>query len=309
MRSLREPLPAERIRRCLARVVSPRAMESVFDPFIADLQADWLHAKSTRSASYTRWSLLSAYGSLVAQLATFALGSLFGPRYELAPAASAGAPSVDGGIPATRASRYAAPLVIAALITFGLFAVMSALIAGQPGGESADASTTVILTSLPNEPDPVPEPDPVLPPIPPSPPLVPRAGIQITASTHPSPTLPGNPGEVWGGEIQPRFERPDLRGPGADQSEIPIVRVEPVYPQRALDRGIEGWVEVEFTVTEVGSFSEPTILRSHPSAIFDRAALRAIERWKYEPKVVDGQPVARPGMRNRFRFELRKSGP
>jgi protein TonB len=97
---------------------------------------------------------------------------------------------------------------------------------------------------------------------------------------------------------------PIIRVPGADQGEIPIVRVEPIYPQRAVQRGIEGWVEVEFTVTEVGSISEPTILRSHPSGIFDRAALRAIERWKYEPKIVDGQPVSRPGVRNRFRFEM-----
>jgi protein TonB len=82
------------------------------------------------------------------------------------------------------------------------------------------------------------------------------------------------------------------------------MRVEPVYPPRALERGIEGWVGVEFTVTEVGSISEPKILRSYPSAIFNNAARRAIARWKYESKVVDGQPVSRPGMRNRFRFEL-----
>jgi protein TonB len=110
------------------------------------------------------------------------------------------------------------------------------------------------------------------------------------------------------GPIQLFITGPIIDVPGADQNVIPIVRVEPVYPQRALDRGIEGWVEVEFTVTEVGGVSEPTILGSRPSGVFDRAALRAIERWKYEPKVVDGQPVPRPGMRNRFLFQVTEAG-
>jgi protein TonB len=291
-------------RRWLVRVFSPRAMESVFDPFLADLQADWLHAKSTRSAHYTRWSLLSAYISLALQIAAFAIGSVFGPSYEFAPAASSGTSNVDGGMPVSRTSRYAAPLVIAALITFGLFAVMSALIASQPGEENSDPSIPVTLTRLPEQPDPIVEPKPQLPEIPEVIPQPRITGIPTTRQSKKPAGLPQGPAEGWINSIQPGFMEPNERMPVSDQSEIPIVRVEPVYPQRALERGIEGWVEVEFTVTEVGSISEPTILRSHPSGIFNRAALRAIERWKYEPKVVDGQPVSRPGMRNRFRFEM-----
>jgi len=293
MSSLQQSLPGEIARRWLARAFSPRAMESVFDPFLADLQADWLHAKSTRSALYTRWSLFFAYVSLVAQVAAFAIGSLFGPSYDLAPATNSGASHPEGGMPVPRASRYAAPLVIAGLITFGLFTLMSALIASTSGDAIIQPPVSVHLVDVPNEPEPIPEPDPVLPQIPDP---VPRArvdGIAITEVATKPANLPPGPSEEWLGPI-----RTVITGP------IIIVRVEPVYPRRALDRGIEGWVEVEFTVTEVGSISEPTILRSHPSAIFDRSALRAIERWKYEPKMVDGQPVSRPGMRNRFRFEL-----
>jgi len=309
MSSLRESLPGERARRWLTRFFSPRAMESVFDPFLADLQADWLHAKSTPSAQYTRWSLFSAYASLVAQIAAFAIGSLFGPSYELAPAANSSAPAVDGGVPVTRTSRYAAPLVIAALITFGLFAIMSALIANQPGEEVSDSSIPFILTRLPDPPDPIVEPKPQLPERPEVIPQPQVTGISTTQQSKKPVGLPQGPADDWIKSIQPGFTKPETGLRGSDQSEIPIVRVEPVYPQRALDRGVEGWVEVEFTVTEVGSISEPTILRSHPSGIFNRAALRAIERWKYEPKLVDGQPVARPGMRNRFRFELNKASP
>lgn len=309
MSSLQEPLPGEFARRWLACAFPPRAMESVFDPFIADLQTEWLHAKSTRGACYTRWSLFSAYVSLSVQVAAFAIGSLFGPSYDLAPAASSGAPHVAGGMPAARTSRYAAPMVIAGLITFGLFTVMSSLIAGESGEAIAHPPAPVRLVNLPNEPEPIREPDPALPRIPDPVPRMPEGEISISEAAPNPVNLPPGPGAEWLGPIQPGFTGPTIDVRGADQSEIPTVRVEPVYPQRALDRGIEGWVEVEFTVTEVGSVSEPRILRSHPSAIFDRAALRAIEQWKYEPKVVDGQPVSRPGVRSRFRFELNGARP
>jgi protein TonB len=308
MSSLQKSLPGEIARRWLARAFSPRAMESVFDPFLADLQADWLRAKSSRSAHYTRWSLFSAYVSLVAQVAAFVIGSLFGPSYELAPAANFSASQVDGGIPATRVSRYAAPLAIAALITFGLFTVMSALIASKPEAVISDPSEPVILTRVLEEPEPIVEPERVFPEIRELTPQLRVEGIAITETATNPVNLPPGPSEEGLGPIRPVFTGPIMDVPGADQSEIPIVRVEPIYPRRALDRGIEGWVEVEFTVTEVGSISEPTILRSHPSAIFNRAALRAIERWKYEPKLVDGQPVSRPGMRKRLRFQLNEAG-
>ena len=309
MTAHRESLPGERARRWLRRFFSPSAMESVFDPFLADLQADWLRARSTRSAHYARWSLFSAYFSLALQIATFAIGSVFGPSYALAPASASSGSPTDGGMPAGRASRYAAPLVLAALITFALFAVMSALIASQPGQATIDRSIPVIWTRVPDQPEPIREPDPVLPTLPEPIPQTPGEGIPIADAKKVLTTLPREPGEGWPVAIGPAITGPVIRVPAADQSEIPIVRVEPVYPQRALDRGIEGWVDVEFTVTEVGSVSAPRILRSsHAGGIFNRAALRAIERWKYEPKIVDGQPVARPGMRNRFRFELTKAG-
>ena len=155
-----------------------------------------------------------------------------------------------------------------------------------------------------DDPEPVVEPDPVLPPMPEPIPFTPKGKISITESGETRIVLPPEPGNGWTGAVDPYITGPVVRVPGADQSEIPIVRVEPIYPRRALARGIEGWVEVEFTVTEVGSISDPMILRSEPSGIFDRAALRAIERWKYEPKIVDGRPVSRPGMRNRFRFQM-----
>jgi protein TonB len=71
----------------------------------------------------------------------------------------------------------------------------------------------------------------------------------------------------------------------------PLVRVPPEYPLTALSRGTEGFVVVRFTVTESGSVVDPEILRAEPPGVFDRAALRAVVRFKYQPQFADGKPV------------------
>ena len=309
MSSLHDSLPGETARRWLARVFSPGAMESVFDPFLADLQADWTHAKATRSARNARWTLYFSYLSLVVQVATYLLGSLFGPSYELAPTTAIGASPSDAEVNPAWRSRYTAPLVVAALITFGLFALMNALIASEPGTATGPSSITVHLIRVPPKAELVVEPKSELPTRPQLAVQPGVTGLPIDRGTKFSPRLPSGPTGDWFDPKLGGYTNPNLNVPGSDQSEIPIVRVPPVYPQRALDRGVEGWVEVEFTVTEIGGVSDPKVLSAHPSSIFNRAALRAIERWKYEPKVVDGQPVSRPGMRKRLRFELSGSRP
>ncbi len=92
----------------------------------------------------------------------------------------------------------------------------------------------------------------------------------------------------------------------ADSDVAPMVRVLPQYPARAQERGIEGYVIVEFTIAVDGTVKDAIVLDSQPSKIFDRAALRAIRKWKYKPKVEDGQAVERSGVRVRMPFELEK---
>ena len=71
----------------------------------------------------------------------------------------------------------------------------------------------------------------------------------------------------------------------------PLVRVPPEYPMAALKHETEGYVIVRFTVTESGSVVDPEILRADPPGVFNRAALRAVVRFKYQPQFVDGKPV------------------
>ncbi len=93
----------------------------------------------------------------------------------------------------------------------------------------------------------------------------------------------------------------------SDGEYLPLVRMEPQYPRRAQERGIEGWVTVEFTVTEDGTVADPFVLEAEPENIFNRAALKAVLRFKYKPKVVNGVAQSVEGVRTRFTFQMDNS--
>jgi len=93
---------------------------------------------------------------------------------------------------------------------------------------------------------------------------------------------------------------------GADQGPVPLVRVDPDYPPRAKQRGIEGYVDLEFTITPVGTVQDPRVIGANPSFVFDRAALRAVRKWKYNPRIENGVPVRQTGVQVRLRFEMPK---
>lgn len=86
---------------------------------------------------------------------------------------------------------------------------------------------------------------------------------------------------------------------------IPIFRVPPRYPMRAASRRIEGWVKVEFTITELGTVTDATVVEAYPNSIFNRSALRAIAKWKFKPKLVAGQPVEQRALQV-LQFKLKK---
>ena len=85
---------------------------------------------------------------------------------------------------------------------------------------------------------------------------------------------------------------------------IPFLTPAPDYPQRALARGLEGWVLVSFTIAETGAVVDATVVEADPPVVFDAAALRAIARYRYRPQLVGGVATATPGMLLRIHFEL-----
>lgn len=90
----------------------------------------------------------------------------------------------------------------------------------------------------------------------------------------------------------------------ASDEYLPIVVIQPQYPNRALQEGIEGWAQVSFTVDEAGSVVDPVIVQSSPEEVFDEASLAAVSRFKFNPRVVDGQAVQTPDVRYVFRYNL-----
>ena len=93
---------------------------------------------------------------------------------------------------------------------------------------------------------------------------------------------------------------------GSDRDVIPLVRIEPDYPQRAAQRGLEGYVVVRFTITPAGTIKDPSVVESEPKGVFDAAALKAVMRWKYNPKIEEGTAVERRGVQVRLTFQLEK---
>lgn len=90
----------------------------------------------------------------------------------------------------------------------------------------------------------------------------------------------------------------------SDAEYLPIVTVPPQYPNRALQRGIEGWCQVEFTVNENGGVEDARVVDGEPEGIFDSASLRAVSRFRFNPRTKDGEPVKTHGVQYVFTYQL-----
>jgi TonB family protein len=89
----------------------------------------------------------------------------------------------------------------------------------------------------------------------------------------------------------------------ADVEVTPVFRENPDYPSGPLAQGKEGWVELSFVISETGDVIEPMIEQSSGGEPFERAALRAVQHWKYLPATEDGVPVER-AVKTTIRFQL-----
>lgn len=86
---------------------------------------------------------------------------------------------------------------------------------------------------------------------------------------------------------------------------LPIVKVAPIYPNRALTRGVEGFCVVQYTVTSMGTTKDPVVIEDQcTSSLFHKASLNASLKFKYKPRIIDGQAVEVPGVQNKFTYEI-----
>ncbi|MFU8877142.1 MAG: energy transducer TonB [Wenzhouxiangellaceae bacterium] len=192
--------------------------------------------------------------------------------------------------------RYLVSVVLAAIVTVAAFYMMHKLISGA-AGDREDLEDPPGIRFGPvdiedelerrqrRKPEPPPPPD-----TPPPPPDMQITEVQQVRQQLPQLDLPNLNLGVGAGP-------PVLGNVGIDRTAegdiVPLVRINPQYPRDALMNQIEGFVTIEFTITETGTVRDPRVVESRPPRVFDREALRAILRWKFKPRVIDGVATER----------------
>lgn len=207
-------------------------------------------------------------------------------------------------VAALKAARYGIAVPLAALLTFGVFFLMHTLIATGEGAITDDTGGAAIDFVRVKEDESIREKDrqPERPPEPEKPPPPPDVPMPSVVRQTGAGGL--NIGAI---DIDPAIDiSAGIDGGAAGGEYLPIVKVAPIYPQRALARGLEGWVLVEFTVTESGAVRDARAIESEPAGVFDSAAVEAALKFKYKPRIVDGRPVEVAGVQNLIRFELER---
>jgi protein TonB len=199
------------------------------------------------------------------------------------------------------AQRIPAALVLACVVTFGLFWTMQALVGVTGELKEGTSSPKIEFVRLRknNEP-PVKKREPPKRQKPEQAPPPPQISMS-KASLEPTTDFVGLSPDIDAGAA---LEGGLGGGAGSDRDAVPLVRIEPEYPIRARQRGIEGWVSVRFTISKSGTVKDAAVESARPPGVFDKATLAAVNRWKYNPKIVNGIPVERPGQRQTLLFDM-----
>lgn len=86
---------------------------------------------------------------------------------------------------------------------------------------------------------------------------------------------------------------------------MPLTEIQPHYPERLITRGIEGTCVVTYTVTRTGSVTDVQVDKNRCShVLFEGASIKAASKFKYAPRIVDGQTVDARNVSKLFRFSI-----
>ncbi len=189
-------------------------------------------------------------------------------------------------------------------ITFGLFIIMAELIANnQKAPKEGEKSPRIDIVMV--KPKSSTQERQRTPPPPPPPPAEPPKAPQ--AQPEAADTSMGGM-SIDAPSIDTSVGDTGLAGLGGnlmqDGEATPIVRMEPRYPPKAAREGIEGWVILGFTIDTLGGVTDVVVLEAQPKRIFNREARKALKKWKYKPKIVDGKPIVQTGMKTQLDFKL-----
>lgn len=201
-------------------------------------------------------------------------------------------------------ARYAAAIALGAIVTLGVLFLMQVLIATPQAKLDESGSRHFVDFVRVEREETVQRADrrrskPAAPEAPPPQSILPRT--DAIDDTDVAVSVPVAPVDV-GVDMQ-------VQGLGlaaSDGDYLPIVKIAPIYPQLAQSRGIEGYCLVEYTVTITGATRDVVVIDAEPAGVFDRASIAAAKKFKYRPRVIDGEPIEVHGVRNLFRYELER---
>lgn len=194
-------------------------------------------------------------------------------------------------------ARYASAVSSGTLMTFALLYVMQLLISLQPGAQVEVRERfpiDFIMAKI------------IETPVRPEKLVLEKEKLTETEAQPPRPHYEGGSESVR----VPRSRPPAPTGTGpigfdgmSDGTLVNLVRVSPIYPARALAQGIEGHVIVQFDVDANGTVMNVVVVESSHT-VFEREAIKAAQRFKFKPRVVDGVALVSIGVQNLFRFKL-----
>ncbi len=199
--------------------------------------------------------------------------------------------------------RLLVSILLGAAVTFALFSFMAFLVSSSDRVKE-EAAENIIVEVNTTPPKSSAETRRRVPPPPPPPPKTPPKpqAPEPEANNNTGGITFNMPGVQLGG-ASAGISAPGA-GFGRDGDATPIVRIEPKYPIQAARDGKEGYVILSFTINEIGGVEDVKVIEAQPKRIFDKEAKRALRKWKYKPKVVDGKPQKQVGLTVQLDFKM-----
>lgn len=199
--------------------------------------------------------------------------------------------------------RAIVSLIVGAAITLALFVFMAFLIGGGAKRAEVKEDAPVIQLTMDKQ-DAKAQVKKRIVPKPPTPPEQPPKPDTTPpdASSDIDTSMSFSMGGLDTGSADTGFKLGNMMTRDGDAT--PIVRIEPQYPIAAARDGKEGYVQLSFTINEIGGVEDIKIIKAEPKRLFDREAKRALRKWKYKPKMVDGKAVRQTGQTVQLDFNL-----
>jgi protein TonB len=193
--------------------------------------------------------------------------------------------------------RYLSAMILGVIISLALFFLMQALIdSGEQDYRASNEGQIMEFIRIKDDEN-LSFKDRIKPKKP-TPPKEPPPPPKLIVEKQAKPTVNKIKIEI------PNIDLPTIAGGGpflgnwqgnplAEGDVLPIVRIDPQWPREALAKGIEGYVVVEVTIASDGSVRGASIIESVPKRMFDRNVIRAVLKWKFKPRIINGVPVER----------------